>query len=509
MPDVATSESPEWWRDRLYTRLVARLHNLQQADQWYSGPHVVPTGYKNAQRVLQTLQTAANANFLSLLVDAAHERMHPQGFRIDGENSTDIWDIWQGNELDAGSEQVFLESMALGESSLLVDPARNQFGYPTVTPEHPAQTIVAYRPGSRTVRAAGLKVWLDDWPTPPVLMAMLYLPDRVYAWSAPVSDQTRTDPAWNWDWPYVYYPQTGPFDQANAVTPSWTAEDALGGKNELGEVPLVDFQCRPRMLKPGSPEFTPVIPVQQRINKTILDRLINQEFGAFKQKWVTGMELPVDPLTGNPREPFNVSVDRLFVAESELTKFGQFQPEDLDPLLRAVNDDVQHMAAIVPTPPHYLLGTLVNLSAEALKAAEAALVSRVRRHMRNYEEPLETVARLMLKAAGKSVPNVSGMETVWRNPEFRTEAELTDALIKMASIGVPQEALWERWGATPQEIDRWKKMAPSLPPIVARETITGTTVQPSSDVQPNDGRVPVIEPPALATQVATPKPPAK
>jgi hypothetical protein len=48
------------------------------------------------------------------------------------------------------------------------------------------------------------------------------------------------------------------------------------------------------------------------------------------------------------------------------------------------------------------------------------------------------------------------METIWRNPEFRTEGELTDALVKMASLGVPHEALWERWGASQVEIERWK-----------------------------------------------------
>jgi hypothetical protein len=117
------------------------------------------------------------------------------------------------------------------------------------------------------------------------------------------------------------------------------------------------------------------------------------------------------------------------------------------------------MAAIIPTPPHYLLGQLVNLSAEALKAAEAALVSRIRRHQRHYEEPLETVARLALKAAGESVPNVASMETDWRNPEFRTEGELVDALVKMSSLGVPRAALWERWGATPQEIAAWTVQA--------------------------------------------------
>jgi hypothetical protein len=439
---VADPGTPDWWLGRLYKRLDARRSDIDFADAWYSGSHPMPRGFERAVELLRRLHDAAETNFLALLVDAAHERMHVEGFKVDGTVNDAVWTVWQGNGLDAGSEEVFLESMALGEASVLVDPTANAFGYPTVTPEHPAQTIVEYQPGSRTERTAGLKVWVDDLAYDgPEMVAMVYLADRVeqYRASAPrnLGDRTAT-------W--------GP-------TPTWEYQPDESGRNELGEVPLVDFRCRPRMLKPGTPEFTRAIPIQRRINKTVLDRMVNQEYGAFKQKWVTGMEIPTDPVTGQQVEPFKAALDHIIMAEDPAATFGQFETEDLQQLINAVAADVQHMAAIVPTPPHYLLGQLTNLSAEALKAAEAALVSRIRRHERHYEEPLETVARLMLKASGESVPNVAGMQTIWRNPEFRTEGELVDALLKMSTLGVPREALWERWGATPQEITAWSAQA--------------------------------------------------
>jgi hypothetical protein len=51
------------------------------------------------------------------------------------------------------------------------------------------------------------------------------------------------------------------------------------------------------------------------------------------------------------------------------------------------------------------------------------------------------------------------IETKWRNPEFRTEGELVDSLDQDATLGVPNEALWERWGASEIEIARWKQQA--------------------------------------------------
>ena len=43
--------------------------------------------------------------------------------------------------------------------------------------------------------------------------------------------------------------------------------------------------------------------------------------------------------------------------------------------------------------------------------------------------------RLARKAAGLDVP-AERMETIWRNPEFRTEAEVTDAATKNLASGL-------------------------------------------------------------------------
>jgi hypothetical protein len=438
-------ESPEWWLDRLYPRLTERQPALKKLDDWYSGDHPAPAGYEKGRELLSRLLAMTNTNFMQLVVDAAMERMHVEGFRVGGEISASAWKIWQGNAWDLGSEMVFLESLVTSEALVLVDPTLNEFGVPTLTPEHPCQAIVEYRPGSFRDRAAGLKVYADDIDEH--LVATVYTAERVDTWWAPL-------------------PKKG----VVAVSrPAWEHQGSLSGPNPLGEVPLVPFYNRPRMLKVAASEFATVLPIQRRINKTILDRLVMQEFSAFRQKWATGIDIPKDPKSGQDIEPFKVAIDRMFTNENPEGRFGTFEADDIEGLLKGIDADVKNIAAIVATPPHYLLGDMVNLAAEAMKAAEASLVSRVRRHMRHLEEPQEAVVRLALKAAGETAPDAD-METVWRNPEFRTEGELVDALTKMATLGVPVEALWERWGATQTEIQRWKEMrdAEALDPLAQR-----------------------------------------
>jgi hypothetical protein len=427
----------EWWLDRLYRKLITRQKLVAAADRWYAGPHPAPTGYKQAQQMLNRLLEMTGANFVALVVDAAVERLHIEGFKVGGQNADELWNIWQSNSMDLGSEMVFLESLACGEASMLVDPEMNPDGYPTITPEHPLQTIVECAPGRPRQRAAGLKLWIDDMGPEKMIAATVYGPDRVDNYLAPAPNTEGLD---------------------SHQLPKFEHQDGGSGPHGLGEVPLIAFPNRPRMLTPGTPEFDRALPIQKRINKTILDRLVMQDFSAFKQKWATGIEIPVDPVTNQPIELFKAAVDRVWANEAPDVRFGQFDADDITQMLAAVADDAKHMAALVPTPPHYLLGDLVNLSAEALKAAEAALVSRVKAHMRHLSEPAEAVARLALRAAGTDSPQASRMETVWTNPEFRTEGELVDALVKMRTLGVPLRALWERWGATPQELEAWPGM---------------------------------------------------
>jgi hypothetical protein len=173
--------------------------------------------------------------------------------------------------------------------------------------------------------------------------------------------------------------------------------------------------------------------------------------------WVTGMEIPEDE-NGQPVEPFRAAMDRIWMAEDPDTRFGEFGATDLVPYLKAVEQDVKDIASRTRTPSQYLLGEMVNLSGDALKVAESGLVAKVRQRMRPFGESLEETLRLALTAAGDPRGANTRTETIWRNPEFRTEGELVAALIQMATIGVPHEALWERWGASQEEIRRWKAM---------------------------------------------------
>jgi hypothetical protein len=440
----AAPQSPEWWRDRLHKQLVDRLPQLERYENYYCGEFKNPWVPEQYEPEFRRMLRLTRANMMGLVVDATAERCTVEGFRIgdEPEADQDTWRIWQANNLDSDSDQAILTALITGQSYLLVEPNADDQATPRIYVEDPSQAIVAYVPGTgRRQRAAGWKMWLDDWTG--MLCGTVFLPP--------------TDPGGP-GWLYKYQATYREGSDLSRVRwePREVAEEEWPAPNILGDVPLVEVPNNPRLLAGGISEIADVIGVQDRICKTLADRLMTQDYGAFPQKWAIGF--PSEDDQGNAVE-IPTQRDRMVTSDIADTRFGQWDAAPLDPYSAAKREDVKDIASRTRTPAQYLLGELTNVNGETLKAAESGLVSKVRQRMRPYGEAFETAMRLARKAAGLTTDADPAMETIWRNPEYRTEGELVDALVKMATLGVPREALWERWGATQVEISRWKKMA--------------------------------------------------
>lgn len=407
-----TPLSPQWWTERLYKRLAARRGEIDFYDAYYRGDHPLPWLAPQARDEFKRILRMTRSNYMGLVCDATAERMQVEGFRLpagpDAEPVADAetWRIWQANKMDSESDLGILEALIGSCSYTLVAPNPRDDRTPLIWMEHPAQAIVEYVPGTgRGERAAGLKVWDDDWTGE--LHATLYLPGFIYKWKAPS-------------------PKAGA-----AVSPMWEPRAVRGemspAMNPLGVVPLIELPNNPRLLTGGVSELADVTDVQDRINKTLADRLITQDYGAFPQKWATAW--PEEDAAGNPTPPIDVGRNRMVTTEVAETQFGQWAAAPLDPYSAAKREDVKDIASRTRTPAQYLLGEMNNVNGETLKASESGLVAKVRQRMRPIGEGFEATARLARRVAG--LPDDGGqMETIWRNPEFRTEGEITDAAIK-------------------------------------------------------------------------------
>jgi len=416
VPDPLEPLSPNWWVARLYKQLVARRGLVDFYNDYYIGEHPLPWLAPQARDEFRRILKMTRSNYMGLVCDASAERAQIEGFRLGPDEDSadrDTWRIWQANNLDADSDMGILESLISGQSYTLVAPNPTDQATPHIWIEHASQAIVEYQPGSnRRVRAAGLKVWDDDWTQE--IHATLYLPSQIFKFKAP-------------------RPRSG----AAPSNPEWVPREVPGeawpAVNPLGVVSLIEIPNNPRLLTGGVSELSDVTDVQDRINKTIADRLITQDYGAFPQKWAVAW--PNEDDDGNPNT-IDIGRNRMVTTEVQETKFGQWDAAPLDPYSAAKREDVKDIASRTRTPAQYLLGELNNVNGETLKASESGLVSKVRQRMRSWAEGYEETMRLARRAAGLDASSAAAMETIWRNPEFRTEAELTDAVVKRVQAGI-------------------------------------------------------------------------
>lgn len=442
MTDEPAFESPLWWLRALDQKLERRRPFIRRFESYYDGLHRLSFATSRFRESFGNLFAAFADNWCDLVVDASVERLSVEGFRYGTDSGGDdaAWRLWQANDLDADAAIAHTESVKCGEAYIIVGPG-DAADTPRITIERPAEVVVQNAPGSRHLRLAALKKWVELDGT---VMATVYLPDAVYRFQADMPVSTLADALLNTRW----VPRR---DDVGAVE-----------HHDLGVVPVIPLMNNPSMLA-GRSDIAQVIPMQDAINKLVADMIVASEFASFRQRWATGIEIPIDPITGQPlTQQFLSSVANVWtVPEGEGVTFGEFGASDLGNYVRAVEMLVQHVAAQTRTPPHYLLGSSGTFpSGESLKAVETGLVAKVRRKQVVFGEAWEEAMRLAFKLAGDAErAGAESSQVIWRDPESRTEGERVDALVKMATLGVPREALWEKWGATPQEIARWQDMA--------------------------------------------------
>lgn len=448
MPDLQLVRgTPWWWLEELSSRLDKRRPDLATADAYFEGNHPLAFASERFRRAFGGLFEEFADNWCELVVDAVEERLNVEGFRFGADQAADrdAWRIWQANQLDAQSLLGHTEALVCGTASVLVQPGRDP-ATPEITVEHPSQMIVATAPGQPQRRLAALKRWAED---DGVEFATLYLPHAIYKFRTRRSNEPAPPSAMR------------PEDRSRWV-PREVRGEAWPLPNPLGAVSVVPLPNRPRLLKPGRSEIAQVIPVQNAVNKLLTDLIVMAELGALPARWASGFELDEDPETNQPRPPQFV-IDLLtkwVIGEDQGSQFGQFPQPDLTGIIKAIELVVQHLASRTRTPPHYFYLSGQFPSGESIKSAETGLVAKVRRKMIFFGEAWEEVLRLAFAITGDMAKaSIVEVETIWGDPESRTEGEHIDAVGKKRTmLELPREMAWEDAGLSPVQIERAKRL---------------------------------------------------
>lgn len=361
------------------------------------------------------------------------------------------WRVWKANRLAQGSRMSHRDAMKFGTSFVLVDPTgANETTPPLITVESPLQVVGQRDSANRYRLVSAIKKWIgnDNYA-----YLNLYTPDVVYCYRAQASVQTY----------YINDPsrlmQTATWRQINEIA------------NPLGVVPIVPIENEADTLLGGLSDLEDVIPLNDGLNKTLRDMLVASEYQAFRQRYVTGVEVPRDA-NGTPLNPQNAAMtataSHLWMFKGVDTKVGELGQVDLTPYLAAADMFVHHMSMVSSTPAYMLVGKIANLSADAIRAAELGFVGKLTGKQCDFGVGWEQVMGLAFLSM--KLPD-QPIETLWADANANSGSVLANELTLMGGLGVPYQILWEKWGATPQEILMWDailhaRQAMGLPPMI-------------------------------------------
>jgi hypothetical protein len=408
------------WTRRLLKIRRAECEELDRVHMYWRGEQPLPVVPRGTPTEVKRMAQMSRVNVLPLVVDVPAQSLYVVGYRQDGQGDDDpAWAIWQANKLDAHQTGVHRAALGYGTS------------YTLVMPGDPHSVIRGLSPRKMTT------LYGDDPEWPQVALEVrrsetgitYRLYDDVTVWFLDEEESSR--PAG---------------EKINPVLKSSSVHGA-------GVCPVVRFRNHDDLDDEVSGEIAPLIPLQDQIDFTTFDLMVAQHFTAFRQRYIMGWLAPTET------EKVKASASRLLTFEDPDVKVGEFGQTDLSGYLDSRESTLQHLAIISQTPPHYLLGKLVNLSAEALAAAEAGQRRKIAEREVLFGEAWEQTIALAGRLEGLEVDD--GAQVRWRDTEARALASTVDALGKMAQmLGIPPQVLWEKIpGWTQQDVERAKAAA--------------------------------------------------
>ncbi len=452
----------------LVTLWQSEREKLDRIDKWARWDHEDPHQPKHSTQEYKELAARSQAPWGDLIVGSVAQTLFVDGYRTPTGDEMDAWLIWQANGLDGRQIAIHRAALTYGLAYASCVPGLDLTGgnMPKVRGISPRQMVAVYE-----------DVADDEWPAYALKVAKgpknyklaLYDAQEVRTYTVEHLGDTLREPD----------------VQVHGV----------------GVVPIVRYANRFDLEGRSAGEVEPFINVLGRIDQTTFDRLVVQRFASWIVRTIAGMSVAesVASTVGSDTTlteaqqaaaiKMKLAVDNILVAEDPDTKFGSLPASPLDGFIDAHDADVRVLAAVSQTPAHELLGTLANLSAEALAAARASQTAKSDERKHQFGEAHEQLLRLASFVAGDTAGAVAfDAQVRWKDTEIRSMAQAADALGKLATmLHVPVELLWEKVpGWTQQDVERAKAMVEESGIEALMRTLAGAT-EPADTNAPPDG----------------------
>lgn len=429
--------------ESLFPGWKANRDRVDWVDRWYRAKlderdkPVIPRG--KATEEYRELRDRSIGQWLKLSVNSLAQTLYVEGIResveradIDSVGVSPLWRVWQANRMDRRQVPLHRGALAHAVAYNEILPGRLADGTPMP---------IWQQRSARSTTARWNDVTVDEFPLDVLHGTPAMRRDGTQFWRFRLIDDVA-----------VY--------TVDADADGTKFEGVTFERHDCGFCPVVaywndlDLDGRP------NGEVEPYIDLAARLDQDTMDRLVVQRFGSWVVRTISGMVRP-DTDDEARAEKLRLSIEDILVSESPDTRFNTLQGTSMDGYVKSKEADLAEFGAVTQTPPTDLIGQMINMSAEALAAAQDGRLRKRQERQHTFGESHEQSFRVSAWLMGDSEAAVDfESEVVWADTEPRSLAQIADAWGKLVTmLGVPPEAVWDRIpGVTQSDVRRWQDM---------------------------------------------------
>jgi hypothetical protein len=450
----------------------SRQNQIRVYRSYYEGDP--PTLLTDRQAAFLNVDTDKNfgVNVCAPVVDVLSERLEVTGFSVQPKEESDERDTeadervfaewFNENRMDAAQNWVYQAALREAESFIIVGYSDDK---ERVTLSHDyaydgtSGVKVHITPGTHREIAFASKRWQVNEET---ARMNLYYPNRIEKYIN-TADGAHSEAFWS--------PFLDPDDKTTQMViitergasydaaVSWWTDDQTETGIPLG-VPIIQFINRDDGTGRGLSEIDNAIPIQDAINKTVIDSITAADWTGFQMFWTDG-KLPGN-LQVYPGAMIPVSSNDGL--EDKPPTVGVLPPGDMSGLMALINMLVSMLSGITGTPQSRFTPSAVRPSEGTQKQEESALVAKITNIHKVWGNAWEDVMRMAStidaafgKDAIKDIGAVT-ISTLWADPQTRNEKEHIESLaIKREKLDIPLTQIWREVPYDAAEIAEMKE----------------------------------------------------
>jgi hypothetical protein len=428
---------------------------------WYNGDHDIPLTDRQKEYLSRDPLFPFSVNYLRRPVNLCVERLEVEGFDapagIGGKDGL-LMQWWEANRMDGLQKQVIRSCAVDGDTYVLIEwdeAAGRPAFYHEPAWDGSEGVKIHYVSNMRREMTFASKRWTElnvkpDGKIDSISRLNIYTPTEVKRYKA-----SRE----SWE---LYEDGQKP-----------AVESSL-----IGVIPVVHFRWRDSgVTNWGESEIKQLIPIQELINKSVLDELEVGDNQAFQRLIISGMQAPADPVS------FSIN-DVLFIGAQggNLPAVTVVPPGDLAAVRGQVEAHITRMAQLSEIPRQYFMETSQVASGDTQRADDSMLVAKVRSESVALGNAWEDVMRIALKynaeyGSGPVIDDDERIVTQWaefsRVDPLAAEMQRANIVKTHTEAGASYEGAVSlpALGYTKEEISKLVNLSTAVFPEEARRVV--------------------------------------